>query len=71
MNVEWWVVVVTLAGPVIAVQTQEWIEKATETRRRRSQIFYAPRCEPRLAEVNLIDAYINSFGEMPPFNYKA
>jgi hypothetical protein len=39
MPVEWWVVFATLAGPVLAVQTQKWIERATERRRRRLQIF--------------------------------
>jgi hypothetical protein len=39
MLVEWWVVFATLAGPVLAVQTQKWIERATERRRRRLQIF--------------------------------
>lgn len=33
--------------------------------------FLFTRCEPRLAEVNLIEAYENAFGEMPPFNYKS
>lgn len=33
--------------------------------------FLFTRCQPRLAEVTLIDAYINSFGEMPPLNYKS
>jgi len=41
MSIEWWVVLATLAGPVVAVQTQKWIERATETRRRRLQIFTA------------------------------
>ena len=39
MSVEVWVILATLAGPVIAVQTQKWIERATERRRRRLQIF--------------------------------
>jgi len=39
MTIEWWVVLATLAGPVIAVQTQKFIERATESRRRRLQIF--------------------------------
>jgi hypothetical protein len=41
MPVEWWVVFATLAGPVVAVQTQKWIERATEGRRRRLEIFAA------------------------------
>jgi uncharacterized protein DUF6680 len=39
MGIEWWVVIATIAGPVIAVQTQKWIERATESRRRRRYIF--------------------------------
>ena len=39
MTVEWWVVLATLAGPVIAVQTQKWIERASERSRRRQWIF--------------------------------
>ena len=41
MPVEWWVVFATLAGPVIAVQTQKFIERATERRRARRAIFHA------------------------------
>jgi len=40
MAIEWWVVLATLAGPVIAVQTQKWIERATERRRGQMQVFY-------------------------------
>lgn len=39
MAIEWWVVLATLAGPIIAVQTQKWIERATESRRRKNWIF--------------------------------
>jgi hypothetical protein len=39
MAIEWWVVLATLAGPVVAVQTQKWIERATESKRRRRWIF--------------------------------
>jgi hypothetical protein len=62
MSVEWWVVLATLAGPVVAVQTQKWIERATETRRRRLHIFTALMANraTRLADdfvkaLNLID----------------
>jgi hypothetical protein len=41
MAIEWWIVAATLAGPVVAVQTQKWIEWASETRRRKSWIFYS------------------------------
>lgn len=39
MRIEFWIVIATLAGPVIAIQTQKWIERATENRRRRYWIF--------------------------------
>jgi hypothetical protein len=40
MNIsEWLLIFATLAGPVVAVQTQKWIERATESRRRRRWIF--------------------------------
>ncbi|SDC02277.1 hypothetical protein SAMN05216337_100146 [Bradyrhizobium brasilense] len=39
MPVEWWVVLATLAGPVVAVQTQKWIERASERGKRRQWIF--------------------------------
>jgi hypothetical protein len=41
MALEWWVVLATLGGPVIAVQTQKWIERASERGRRRQWIFTA------------------------------
>jgi hypothetical protein len=41
MPIEWWVVLATLTGPIVAVQTQKWIERATEKRRRRYVIFNA------------------------------
>ncbi len=41
MAIEWWVVLATLAGPVIAVQTQKWIERASERSKRRQWIFTA------------------------------
>lgn len=62
MIVEWWVVFATIAGPVVAVQTQKWIERATENRRRRTMIFTALMANraTRLADdyvkaLNLID----------------
>jgi hypothetical protein len=39
MAIEWWVVLATVAGPVIAVQTQKWIERATENQNRKRLIF--------------------------------
>jgi hypothetical protein len=41
MAIEWWVVLATLTGPVIAVQTQKWIERASERGKRRQWIFTA------------------------------
>jgi hypothetical protein len=39
MALEWWIVLATIAGPVIAVQTQKWIERASERGKRRQWIF--------------------------------
>jgi hypothetical protein len=39
MAIEWWVVIATVLGPVIAVQTQKFIERASERKRRREWIF--------------------------------
>ena len=41
MAIEWWIVLATIGGPVIAVQTQKFIERATENRRRKLMIFTA------------------------------
>lgn len=37
---EWVIVLATLAGPVLAVQAQKFIERARETRQRRLRLFY-------------------------------
>lgn len=62
MSIEWWVVLATLAGPIVAVQTQKWIERATENRLRKYAIFNALMANraTRLADdyvkaLNLID----------------
>ena len=62
MPIEWWVVLATLAGPIVAVQTQKWIERATENRRKKYAIFNALMANraARLADdyvraLNLID----------------
>jgi hypothetical protein len=36
---DWAIIVATLLGPVLAVQAQKWIERATEQRRRKHWIF--------------------------------
>ncbi|HEV2159563.1 DUF6680 family protein [Bradyrhizobium sp.] len=41
MSVEWWVVFVTLAGPILAVQTQKIIERTTDRKNRRQRLFIA------------------------------
>ncbi|MGM5025717.1 DUF6680 family protein [Tardiphaga sp. 862_B3_N4_1] len=41
MPIEWWVVIATVAGPILAVQTQKWIERAGERSKRRQWIFTA------------------------------
>jgi hypothetical protein len=62
LSVEWWIVLATLGGPVIAVQTQKFIERATDNRKRRYAIFNALMANraTRLADdyvkaLNLID----------------
>ncbi|MCP3370783.1 DUF6680 family protein [Bradyrhizobium cajani] len=62
MSVEWWVVFVTLAGPILAVQTQKFIERAGDRKRRREAIFVAlmanraTRISPEFVRgLNLID----------------
>ncbi|HWK87018.1 MAG TPA: DUF6680 family protein [Xanthobacteraceae bacterium] len=39
MSFELWLIFSTVAGPVIAVQTQKWIERATERQQTRRRIF--------------------------------
>jgi hypothetical protein len=39
MAIEWWIVLATLGGPVLAVQTQKFIERASENRRQKLAIF--------------------------------
>lgn len=40
MNIgEWPLITATIAGPILAVQAQKWVERATESRRRRRWIF--------------------------------
>jgi hypothetical protein len=41
MALEWWIVGATVIGPVIAIQTQKFIERATENHRRKMMIFSA------------------------------
>jgi hypothetical protein len=41
MAIEWWIVLATLGGPVLAVQTQKFIERASENRRQELTIFTA------------------------------
>jgi hypothetical protein len=38
---DWLIIAATLSGPVLAVQAQKWIERATENRKRRIAIFEA------------------------------
>jgi hypothetical protein len=61
MALEWWVIAATLAGPVVAVQTQKWIEKATQRRDARRQIFYDLMAN-RASRLN--DAYIRALNQI-------
>jgi hypothetical protein len=67
MAIEWWIVIATLAGPVIAVQTQKFIERASERGKRRQWIFTALMANraTRLSDefvraLNLIDLEFSS-----------
>jgi hypothetical protein len=40
MTIDWSIVLATMTGPVLAVQAQKWIERASEKRRQRVQIFH-------------------------------
>ncbi|MDA9469637.1 DUF6680 family protein [Bradyrhizobium sp. CCBAU 53415] len=62
MPVEWWVVFATLVGPILAVQTQKFIERAGDRKKRREAIFVAlmanraTRISPEFVKaLNLID----------------
>jgi hypothetical protein len=75
MAIEWWIVIATLGGPVIAVQTQKFIERATENRRRKLMIFTALMANraTRLADdyvkaLNLIDIEFLPSGIFPKKN---
>lgn len=61
MAIEWWVIAATLAGPIVAVQTQKWIEKATERRNARRQIFYDLMAN-RASRLN--DSYIRALNQI-------
>lgn len=39
-NTEWWIIIATLLSPLIAVQVQKFIERATERRSAQKRIFY-------------------------------
>lgn len=75
MAIEWWVVLATLAGPVVAVQTQKWIERATESKRRRRWIFDTMMAHraTRLADehvkaLNMIDLEFRAKADKPIVN---
>lgn len=61
MTVEWWVVFATLAGPVLAVQTQKWIERASEGRRQRVSLFEALMAN---RATRLADGYVRALNSI-------
>ena len=61
MSVEWWIVLATLGGPVIAVQTQKFIERASENRRQKQIIFRALMAN-RATRIN--DDYIRALNSI-------
>jgi hypothetical protein len=38
---DWLIILATASGPILAVQAQKWIERATERKRAQKQIFYS------------------------------
>src|SRR5258708_33709175 len=58
MAIEWWIVLATLGGPVLAVQTQKFIERASENRRQKLAIF-ATLMANRATRLN--DDYISRY----------
>jgi hypothetical protein len=61
MAIEWWIVLATLGGPVIAVQTQKFIERASERRRGQLAIFAALMAN-RATRVN--DDYVRALNSI-------
>jgi hypothetical protein len=56
MNIsDWLLIAATVAGPILAVQAQKWVERATENRRRRLWIFETIMANraTRLADENI------------------
>jgi hypothetical protein len=61
MAVEWWIVLATLGGPVLAVQTQKFIELASENRRQK-RIIFAELMANRATRLN--DNYIRALNSI-------
>jgi hypothetical protein len=61
MSVDWSIVLATLAGPVLAVQAQKWIERASERRRHRLEIFHTLMTN---RATQLSDPYIRALNQI-------
>jgi hypothetical protein len=61
MNVDWAVVFATLAGPVLAVQVQKYIERVAEKKNRRVRIFEALMTN---RATRLSDAYVQALNQI-------
>jgi hypothetical protein len=61
MTVEWWIVLATLGGPVLAVQTQKFIERASE-RRRGQLVIFAALMANRATKIN--DDYVRALNSI-------
>ncbi len=61
MNIDWAVVFATLAGPVLAVQAQKFIERAADKKNRRVRIFEALMTN---RATRLSDAYVQALNQI-------
>lgn len=69
MNIDWAVVLATLAGPILAVQAQKWIERAAAKNNRRNRIFEAIMTN---RATRLSDAYVQALNQIDlEFNSKS
>ncbi len=61
MSIDWSIVLATLAGPVLAVQAQKWIERGSEKRRHRLEIFHTLMTN---RATRLSDPYIRALNQI-------
>lgn len=61
MSIDWSIVLATLAGPILAVQAQKWIERGSEKRRHRVEIFHTLMTN---RATRLSDPYIRALNQI-------